>query len=139
MKKLIKKTFDKMMQRKWNRIYWAVDVHETILEGNYHDDLPKFLPYAKEALQMISDRSDSCLILYSCLHFKDTLRYRALFEENGIFFEYVNANPEVQNTELANFSGKFYFNILIEDKAGFEPERDWIEIMDTLKDYPVLK
>ena len=53
--------------------------------------------------------------------------YIKVFEENGIHFDYINENPEVDNNELGNFDKKLYFNIGIDDKFGFDAENgDWM-------------
>ena len=50
----------------------------------------------------------------------------------GIEFDYINENPECKDTALCSFAQKFFFDILLEDKAGFVGETDWIEIQDAL-------
>lgn len=52
-----------------------------------------------------------------------------------LIFEYLNHNPEVSNTENSNYCHKFYFDILLEDKAGFLPDIHWSEINFWLKNY----
>ena len=56
---------------------------------------------------------------------KQTTPILELFKNNQITFNYVNENPEVPSTTLGNFKDKFYYNILIDDKAGFEMNSDW--------------
>ena len=58
--------------------------------------------------------------------------YRARFAEEGIHFDYANENPEVGNTSFQNFEVKLYFNVGIDDKFGFEPETDWIKVIEVL-------
>ena len=58
--------------------------------------------------------------------------YRAHFAEEGIHFDYANENPEVGNTSFQNFEAKLYFNVGIDDKFGFEPETDWIKVIETI-------
>jgi hypothetical protein len=53
--------------------------------------------------------------------------------QNGIAFDYVNSNPEVPDTETGNFTDKFYFNFLIDDKAGFDAETDWEKLYNLFK------
>ena len=48
----------------------------------------------------------------------------------GIKFDYINENPLEVNSELSDFSKKFYFNILLDDKAGFYPKEDWQIVLD---------
>jgi len=51
----------------------------------------------------------------------------------NIIFDYVNENPECPSTELADFSRKMYYNFLIDDKSGFDPETDWEIIYQFMK------
>jgi hypothetical protein len=54
-------------------------------------------------------------------------------KDNWINIDYINSNPDVVNTEYGDFSRKPYFNIIIDDKAGFEPETDWWRFEAELK------
>ena len=54
------------------------------------------------------------------------------FAEEGIHFDYANENPEVGNTSFQDFEVKLYFNVGIDDKFGFEPEADWIKVIEVL-------
>ena len=47
-------------------------------------------------------------------------------KKDGIEFSYINENPEVAGkTEWGDFDTKMYANVLLDDKAGFDPEEDW--------------
>jgi hypothetical protein len=37
----------------------------------------------------------------------------------------VNKNPEVKSTTYGYYEDKPYFNVLFEDKAGFDATEDW--------------
>jgi len=54
------------------------------------------------------------------------------WKKKKINFDFVNKNPSENNTSYADFSKKFYFNILLDDKAFFEPS-DWVEISEWIK------
>jgi len=138
MKKLIFKTYNIANKRKWNKICWAVDIHDVILESNYKaGDIPKtFLGNAKTVLQRLSLRRDTTLVLYTCSYPNEIIEYQKFFKENDIIFKYVNENPDCPNTAFGNFDKKFYYNILLEDKAGFEPE-DWNEISNAMDEIDV--
>lgn len=135
MKKHIEKIFKLKEARNWDTIYWAVDVHDTCIVANYKaGEIPtEFFPHAKEVLQMISERKDCCLILYTCSYPKEIEKYLEFFKSHNINFKYVNKNPEAENTAFGHFEVKFYFNILLEDKAGFDAEEDWIKIKEVLQ------
>ena len=40
---------------------------------------------------------------------------------------------DIKNNEFQNFNDKPYFNVLLEDKAGFNPKIDWLDILIYLK------
>ncbi len=123
-------TFKKMKARNWDTLYWAIDVHDTVIKANYStSELPtEFFPLAKNTLQRLSKRSDCVLILFTCSHSHDVEQYLEFFREHDIHFKYVNENPEVTNTKLGCYDGKFYTNFYLDDKAGFDASSDWINI-----------
>lgn len=125
--------FQKMKERKWDKIYVLVDIHDTILEACYHNkEEHKWFPYAKEALEIMSHAQNISLILWSSTHPSILEEYVAFFKENGIKFNFVNKNTDETNTSLSCFDDKTYFNVGIDDKFGFEAEKDWKEIYDYL-------
>ena len=115
--------------RGWDRIYIAVDVHETMLEPTWSDEKShKFYKNCVKALRMLSNRKDVVLILWTCSNTQNALDYQTLLKEQGIEFTYINKNPEVDDKHYANYQDKFYANLILDDKAGFEPEEDFEEI-----------
>jgi hypothetical protein len=46
----------------------------------------------------------------------------------NIHIKYVNENPLEKDTEYASFVKKPYFSIVLDDKAGFDPNHDWNEL-----------
>jgi hypothetical protein len=124
-------------KRNWNETYWAFDIHGTILRPNYtYGNTPDdFYPMAKETLQLISERSDIIMFLYTCSHPHEIEEYLKLFKKFNINFKYVNENPEVKTdmSGYGNYDKKPYMNVLFEDKAGFDPENDWKEVYYLLK------
>lgn len=132
--------YESAKRKNWDKIYIAVDIHDTVVHGNYRTDkLPtEFYPLAKETLKMLSERRDVVLILYTCSWPKEIEKYFGFFEENGISFKYANMNPEVPNNALGDYTDKFYFNFMVEDKAGFTAANEWQIIYDFFKDQPIL-
>lgn len=118
----------------WNKTYWAFDVHGTALKPTFEHGVSstEFYPYAKEALQLISRRPDIVLILYTCSYPQEIVDYLKYFESNGIYVDYVNENPEICAGAYGHYDRKFYFNVLFEDKAGFDPLTDWKEVYQLL-------
>lgn len=122
------------LQRKWDSIYWAIDLHGTISKFNYNnDDLSiNYYPYSKETLVYLSKCLNYTLILYTCSYKENSEKIIELFAKDGIRFMYCNENPEAENTTYGDYTKKPYFNILLDDKAGFDPEFDWYPIYNYL-------
>jgi len=125
-----KTAFKKAEEKKWDKIYIGVDLHDTVLEANYSDtDIPlNWLPGAEEVISMLSDRGDVHLILWTCSHPKEIEEYLKFFESQGVHFDDIHFAGEVKNTSYGCFDHKPYFNIVLEDKAGFH-----------YTDYPYIK
>jgi hypothetical protein len=134
--KAIENSVKTAKDRNWDTTYWAIDLHGTISRFNYSNENlnPDYYPYAKKVLQILSKDKSIKLILYSCSYLDNCKKLLELFEKDGIIFDYVNENPEAKNTEYGDYGRKIYFNVLLEDKAGFEPEKDWEEIHRYLKE-----
>ena len=123
--KCFEKAFETAKKKNWDKIYIAVDLHETCLKPTWQVELSKeFYPFAKEALMLLSERKDICLILWSCSLPEINKQYSAFFKENNINFNYINENPECKSTSYADFETKLYFSVGLDDKFGFEIE-DW--------------
>jgi hypothetical protein len=138
--KAIVNNYKTALLRKWDKTYWAFDIHETIIIPNYKaDHIPKtFYPNAKKVLQQISKRKDITMMLYTCSHPHEIEEYQKYFAENDIIFTYVNENPEVvtgKSTDYGNYDKKPYFNVLFENKAGFDAMQDWFIVEKLLKQY----
>jgi hypothetical protein len=133
----IKNTFERAKLKNWDKTYWAFDIHETIMIPNWSEEkIPlTFYPLAKEVLQMISKRKDVVMLMFTCSHPEEIKVYLKFFTDNGIDFKYVNENPEVLNIKYGNYDKKPYFNVLFEDKAGFDAEKDWELVKALLEVY----
>ena len=134
--KHVKKVFADKIKRKWGKIYIAIDLHDTIIEGKYNlnNDGANFFPNSIEVLRNLSNRSDICLILWTSSYDIPIQISLDKLSEYDIDFNYINENPECPNTQLCNFDGKFYFNILIDDKAGWDGLTDWFLLEETLRE-----
>lgn len=133
----IEKSFKRAKQKGWNKTFWAFDIHETIILPNWkYGTIPtEFYPLAKETLQLISSRDDIVMLLFTCSHPHEIPQYVELFKKEGIHFAYVNENPEVLNEKYGYYDSKPYFNVLFEDKAGFDPYEDWGKVKELLEAY----
>lgn len=127
---------NKIKERNWDTLYIAVDIHETILKPTYSNqniEESEFYDNSKLCLSYMSARDDIKLILYTCCSKSKVQEYLRFFESKGIYFDYVNENPEVQNTHYADFSKKFYRNLTLDDTAGFNPEVDFMKLYSNLR------
>lgn len=130
--------FIRMKEKDWEKIYVAVDIHDTILRACYDDEETyDYFPLAKDALRAMSLREDICLILWSSCHPDKLREYAQHFLDDGIRFEYLNENPEVENTRLQNFEEKLYMNVGLDDKFGFDAETDWETVCHVLRRFEV--
>ena len=123
----VKAAYDRMIDKKWDKIYVLVDIHNTIFKPSYRNkETYMWFKGAKESLQYMTKCKQICLILWTSSHDDKIKDYLDAFEKNDIHFDYVNENPEVKNDDLSCFDKKLYFNIGIDDKFGFWAENgDW--------------
>lgn len=137
-KSIEKNHFEYKVLRNWDKTYWFFDIHGTILKPNYeYGKIPtEFYPHALETLQFISGLSDIVMCLYTCSHPHEIEEYIKLFKENNINFKYINENPEVktQMDGYGCYDKKPYMNVLFEDKASFNPEVEWKEVLNYMKE-----
>jgi hypothetical protein len=131
----IKRSYKSAKRKKWDTVYWAFDIHETIIVPNYqYGNIPtEFYPHARETMQMISKRKDIIPIIFTCSHPEEIKKYLAFFKKNKIDFKYVNENPDVPNGSYGCYDNKFYFNVLFEDKGGFDAKTDWLKVKKFLQ------
>lgn len=129
----IKRSFKRAQERGWAYTYWAIDLHETVLLPNWSiERTEEFYPLAENVLRMLSDRDDIKLIIYTCSWPEEIKKYQDFFEKRGIRFDYVNGTPDLDSTAYGYYKDKPYFNVLLDDKAGFDPYTDWAAIENFL-------
>ena len=124
--KIIESVMQQKTIRGWDRVYWAIDLHDSIITGKYNkfNQGATIYPYAKETLDFLFLSECHRTILWTSSYSEAVDDVLKRFD---LKFHYFNENPECPNTELCDFSKKFYFNILIDDKSGFEGT-DWEKI-----------
>jgi len=132
--------FGHAKRRGWTKTYWAFDIHGTILRPNYKVDKisKEFYPFAQEVMQMISKRNDIVKILYTCSYPQEIEQYLDYFKDVDIHFDHVNANPDIVNGGYGYYKDKFYFNVLMDDKAGFDGDTDWEAMIPVLMKYGII-
>jgi hypothetical protein len=124
--KAIKRAYKTFHDRGWDKMYWAIDLHGTCLHSNYANKNFEFVNReCIDALRFISELPETVIIIWSSCYDSDFEEVKKLFESHDIKIDYLNKNPIVPNTSTGNFSDKFYFSVLLDDKAGFDPMTDW--------------
>lgn len=122
----IKRAYQQLEDKNWDKIYWAIDMHGTCLESNYKSGEYKLInDDVIKTLKLIQSLPESRLIMWTSAYEQELYRLQEFFDLQGVDFDYLGENPQVRNTETGNFNKKFYFSILLDDKAGFDPETDW--------------
>jgi hypothetical protein len=129
----IRKTFSDYKSKGWDRIFVLVDVHGTIIPIGQHAGFSFINPIAKEVLQWMTKREEIRLILWTSSYPSETERLTKWLLEQGIKIDYINTNPEAKNTDRACFQDKPYYNIVFDDRAGFDPDTDWFQIRRELE------
>lgn len=130
----IVKAFKDKKQKGWKKLYMLVDLHGVIISGEYNrlNVGAKIFNGAIEVLSNWTKREDICLILWSPIYEDSLADIIPRLKEVGIQFDYVNKNPENKSGELCDFSEKFYFDIVFDDKAGFYGFSDWYKVKSAL-------
>ena len=135
----IDKMFKHAFEKKWYKTYWAFDIHGVILKPNYRKNNFEgaFYPWVKETLQLISKRKDIVMIMFTSSYPEEIEYYYKLFSKNYIHFKYINENPDIDSLKgnFGYYDKKFYFNVLFEDKASFDPLIEWKQIYDLMLKY----
>jgi len=124
-------------KRQWFEVYFGVDIHGIISKPDFRKSSKEinYYPYAKETLQLLSERKDIVMFLFTSSYPDEIKKYMEIFKNDNIIFKYVNENPEIstENGSFGYYDKKPYFNVLFEDKAGFFGLYDWFYIYKYFK------
>lgn len=120
------------LSRGWQYIYFMVDIHGTIAESTYTGVSREYKPKAIKCLSYLSSLPEIKLILWSSCYRPDQEVYLQDLMDMGITIGYFNENPESKNTMTGCFDQKFYFNVGLDDKFGFNPETDFEIVEETV-------
>lgn len=122
-------------QRNWDTLYILLDIHGTVMLPNWDGVSKDFYPLAIETLQEISKDKTYKIIMWTCSKEEDRKVYKELLEDRGISIYAVNENPDTEGVlNWGDYSQKLYCNVLLDDKAGFDPYTEWAEILKYLKE-----
>jgi hypothetical protein len=132
----IERAFSDKTTKKWEKLFICVDLHDTIIQGKYSSKTEdvKYLPNAINVLRNLSKRKDIVLILWTSSHVAHIKDILDQLEKQRVYFKYVNCNPECPDDKLCDFGHKFYMNIGLDDKFGFDGlGGDWFLVEKELK------
>jgi nicotinamide mononucleotide adenylyltransferase len=131
---------EKARSREWDVFYIFVDLHGTVLGSSYDpkDISRNFYDGSISFLQKMTARKDIKLVLWTSSRETDIKKYLHMFDVLKIVFDYVNENPEQKNTSYADFAKKPYLSLILDDKAGFTPDRHWKLLDEAFETIPVL-
>ena len=130
--KAFEAAFYRLKENNWYYIVVLVDIHDTIFKATYSkEENYEYIGKAKDALQVMSARKDIKIILWSSTFSK--VQYILQLDKDNIIVDAFNRNIDgIENTGIACFDEKPYFNVGIDNAFGFEPERDWDDIYNYL-------
>ena len=130
--KAFEAAFYRAKENNWDYIVVLVDIHDTIFKATYSkEENYEYIGKAKDALQVMSARKDIRIILWSSTFSK--IQYILRLDKDNIIVDAFNRNIDgIENTGIACFDEKPYFNVGIDNAFGFEPERDWDDIYNYL-------
>lgn len=133
----IQKTFELKHANRWPEVYFCIDLHGTIIpsgrDSKDKTDALEFYPHSKEVLQYLSGRKDIFLILWTSTPIDRLENVLHFFKKHDIQWDFINCNPHAKNTPRSDFGRKFYFSVLLDDRAGFEPATDWLLVKKELQ------
>lgn len=113
-------------QRDWDTLYILLDIHGTVMKPNWDGLSNEFYPLCLDVLKRLSDDPKYKIIMWTCSKEEDRLIYKDLLEDAGVNIYAINSNPDTEGIlNWGDYSQKLYCNILMDDKAGFDPETDW--------------
>ena len=126
--------FYRAKKNDWDYIVVLVDIHDTIFKACWDNpENYEYLGKAKETLQLMTRMPNIKMILWSSSYPEKLKDYVIYMSHDNIDFDAINENIEgIENTKLACFNKKLYFNVGIDNAFGFDPERDWNQIYNYL-------
>jgi len=123
--------FKEKIQRKWNVLYFAIDLHGTIIQKYKGNEIVPY-KYVTDVLIQLSNSPEITLILFTSTYPENLKTFYDWCKEWDINFKYLNENPDCPNNSTGDFTKKFYYNVLIDDRAGFDPE-EWIDVLQAVR------
>jgi len=139
MTKYIHKMFLHSFSKEWYETYFTIDMHRTLIKPTYdlNDKSLTYYPFALETMQILTDRDDIKTIMWTSSYPQEIEEYVRQLSIDGVEFDNINENPDISsnNGNFGFYEKKFYFNIIIDDKAAFFPDSDWEPIYNLFMEY----
>jgi len=137
--KYIHKMFLHSFSKEWYSTYWVIDLHGTMFKPTYdiNDKSLGYYPFVLETMQLLTKRNDIITIMWTSSYPQEIDEYVKQLAKDEIVFDKINENPYISsnNGNFGYYEKKFYFNVLIDDKAAFDAETDWEPIYKLFKEY----
>ena len=137
--KFIHNMFEHSFSKKWYETYWVIDMHRTLIKPTYdlNDKSLTYYPFALETMQLLTNRDDIKTIMWTSSYPQEIEEYVKELLIVGVEFDNINENPDISsnNGNFGYYEKKFYFNIIIDDKAAFLPDSDWEPIYHLFMEY----
>lgn len=133
LQKSIEETFRLKKEKSWDKLYIAIDLHGTIIVPGRHIKLQVY-PEAERGLKYLSTIDYISLILFTSTKIEQLEEFYIWCMHNDIKFLALNENPECALVSKdGDYTKKFYYNILLDDRAGFDYVTDWDILIDTIE------
>jgi thiol-disulfide isomerase/thioredoxin len=132
----IEKSYKISLSKGYPKFYIAIDLHDTIMPSTYKKGkFTDFYEDAIKALQYLSSKPNISLILFTSTYEDDIKEFIDKMKLLNIKFDHFNSNPECPNDKLGDYSKKFYYNLILDDRGGFEAwNGDWIILLNKFKE-----
>jgi hypothetical protein len=131
--KSIEEVFKLKKLNNWDKLYFAVDLHNTIIKSGRNIPLYVY-PEAERGLKFLSTIPYITLILFTSTHRELLQPFYCWCYDKFITFKYLNENPECStNKHQGDYSKKFYYSVLLDDRAGFDYRTDWDLLIETIE------
>lgn len=135
--KSIRRAYRLITERKYDtpRIYWTIDLHDTCIKGTHTPNTYEWInDDVVEVLKFIKTFPESVIIIWTSCYPEEKTNIENFFLSHGVHYDFFNENPDAKDTKTGYFKEKFYSSVILDDKAGFDPETDWKIVMQTLKE-----
>ena len=133
LQKSIEEMFKQKKERRWDKLFISIDLHNTIIKSGRNIPLYVF-PEAERALKYLNTIDYITLILYTSTKVEQLEEFYIWCMHNDIKFSYLNENPEcASSSKNGDYTKKYYSNLILDDKAGFDHITDWDILINTIE------